>query len=236
MTTITNEIIAKLESKGFNRWTKGNMDRLYINAKDLGLEVDYYKTGNVSSATWQGEHISNADARRLLESKVWIDVKTGELHVNTSFDLFDAMSVEEAAQAYIDSIIAPEDEPEATAETDETYDGDVDYREEFKKAVAMIRRLAADWERERDAANSAAIFHAEQECEEALERDKVHYERYDAASYALISALEDIAMHSNMPEQEIIALGLREEHEPYPYKPDDLDYDPMMARLFGVTD
>lgn len=125
MTTITinAETIAKLEAAGFNRWTKGSMDRLYINVTKLGLEVDYYKTGNVSSAKWQGELISNADGRRLLSSKVWIDVKTGELHVRTDFyrSYDEELNVENVAAAYVESIVAePEDEPEEETEDEGT--------------------------------------------------------------------------------------------------------------------
>ena len=124
MTTITinAETIAKLEAAGFKRWTKNGMDRLYVNTTTLGLEVDYYKTGNVSRATWQGELISNADGRRLLSSKVWIDVKTGELHVRTDFhrSYDEDMLLENVAAAYVESIVAepePEAEPEQEAET-----------------------------------------------------------------------------------------------------------------------
>lgn len=105
---MTEKQIASYEAKGFNRWTKGNMDRLYINAKDLGLEVDYYKTGNVSSAKWCGESISNADGRRFLSSKVFVDVKTGELHVQdrTTVDWhnFDQPTLEDKARELIASI------------------------------------------------------------------------------------------------------------------------------------
>lgn len=105
--TINAETIAKLEAAGFNRWTKDNMDRMYVNATRLGLEVDYYKTGNVRNAKWQGESISNADGRRLLASKIWIDVKTGELHVRTDFRAawgVEEKEVESVAAAYVESI------------------------------------------------------------------------------------------------------------------------------------
>lgn len=108
---ITDETIAKLEAAGFNRWTKGRFDRLYINAVDLGLEVDYYKTGNVSSATWCGQDVSNADGRRLLATKIYVDVKTGELHVQTGFSahfIGEEYEVETVAEAFIDAILAPE--------------------------------------------------------------------------------------------------------------------------------
>jgi len=109
MTTITiNErTIAKLEAAGFNRWTKGGHDRLYIDVTKLGLEVSYYNTGNVRKATWQGESVSNADGRRLLSSKVWIDVKTGELHVRTDYYVYDDdMKLENVAAKYVEAIVA----------------------------------------------------------------------------------------------------------------------------------
>ena len=75
---MTNEMITKYEAMGFNRWTKGNMGRLYINAAQLGLKCSYYNTGNISSATFQGSSISNCQARRLKAAKTYIDIKTGE--------------------------------------------------------------------------------------------------------------------------------------------------------------
>lgn len=105
-TALTAETIAKYEAAGFKRWTKGSMDRLYVNATTLGLEVSYYKTGNVSSAKWQGERISNADARRLLSSKVWVDIATGELHVRTDYynGIDEDMTLESVASAYVAAI------------------------------------------------------------------------------------------------------------------------------------
>ena len=67
-----------LEKKGFNRWTKGNMDRLYFNLEKSGdLELDYYNSGNLRSADLDGERISNAEACRLLSVKCFIDLKNG---------------------------------------------------------------------------------------------------------------------------------------------------------------
>ena len=71
--------ISALEAKGFMRWTKGNMDRLYINAETLGLEVERYKTGNVSSAYYRGERISNSRGSAMAYAKTYIDVNTGIL-------------------------------------------------------------------------------------------------------------------------------------------------------------
>ena len=75
-----NEIITKLEARGFNRWQKGTMDRLYINAKDLGLVCEYYNTGNIRNAYFNGERISNSEARRMTGSKTFIDVATEKIY------------------------------------------------------------------------------------------------------------------------------------------------------------
>lgn len=81
---ITEERIEELTKKGFNRWTKGNMDRLYINAAQLGLDCTYYKTGNISGADFQGCSISNCEARRMKAAKTYIDIKTGKVHSDNS--------------------------------------------------------------------------------------------------------------------------------------------------------
>ena len=64
--------IEALEKKGFNRWSKGDMDRLYFNIQKSGhMDVDYYKTGNISYASVDGEEISH----RFLAVKCFIDLK-----------------------------------------------------------------------------------------------------------------------------------------------------------------
>lgn len=107
----TNIDIKVYENAGFKRWTKGGHDRLYIDAESLGLEIERYKTGNVRSATWQGDRISNTDGRRLIASKIYVDVKTEELHVNTEFESYDHPLLE-IAQALVDSIEAAAKENE----------------------------------------------------------------------------------------------------------------------------
>lgn len=60
--------IDTLEKKGFSRWTKGDMDRLYFNIQNSGhMEVDHYKTGNISYASVDGEEISHRFAGQILE-------------------------------------------------------------------------------------------------------------------------------------------------------------------------
>ncbi|MER7131320.1 hypothetical protein [Streptosporangium saharense] len=69
---------------GGNRWTKSGHDRVYLNdwADLAGLEINHYNTGNISSAFYQGERISNSQAYKLLGciDKVWFDAATGRLH------------------------------------------------------------------------------------------------------------------------------------------------------------
>lgn len=77
---MNEERIKELETKGFKRWTKGNYDRLYVNAKDLGLVCEYHNTGNVRRAWFNGEDISNCEARRMKAAKTFIDVKTRKVH------------------------------------------------------------------------------------------------------------------------------------------------------------
>lgn len=72
--------IEELEAMGFKRWTKGGMDRLYINASALGLNCSYYKTGNISNAWFDGYEISNCEARRMKASKTYIDIKTEKVY------------------------------------------------------------------------------------------------------------------------------------------------------------
>lgn len=74
------QMIEALEAKGFNRWQKGNFDRLYVNAGTLGLVCSYYRTGNISDAYFNGRQISNCEARRMRASKTFIDVKTWKVY------------------------------------------------------------------------------------------------------------------------------------------------------------
>ena len=78
--------IEELEALGFKRWTKNGMDRLYIDARSLGLVCHYYKTGNISVAWFDGEVVSNAEGRRMLTAKTFIDIKTEKVY-STNRDL-----------------------------------------------------------------------------------------------------------------------------------------------------
>lgn len=77
---MTEAIIKALEQKGFNRWQKNGMDRLYIHPTNLGLFVTKYKTGNISYAEFKGQKISHAQGGRLLQAKTFIDVNTDTVY------------------------------------------------------------------------------------------------------------------------------------------------------------
>lgn len=96
---LTDNQIAALEKKGFSRWQKGSMDRLYINSTRIGLTLEYYKTGNIRHAELNGEHISNSRAYSIKAAKNYIDVADGSIHTNYS-------EIRENIQAILDEIAA----------------------------------------------------------------------------------------------------------------------------------
>ncbi len=95
---LTDDEIEALENNGFNRWTKGDMDRLYIKPTYLGLDLEYYKSGNISSATFNGESISNSEGRRLNATKCYVDVVTRKV-------VCDNEELKQAAQELLDTVL-----------------------------------------------------------------------------------------------------------------------------------
>lgn len=116
---MNEKMIEKLAAKGFSRWTKGKYDRMYINAKDLGLDCEYYKTGNIADATFRGEGVSNSEAYRMKAAKTYIDIATGEV-------VSDNRYLKEAAEEVLEAVKAEIEAEEAAAkaaeieETEET--------------------------------------------------------------------------------------------------------------------
>lgn len=83
----TRKVVLSVETMiaiGGNRWQRNGMDRVYLNdwATLAGLETSHYNTGNIASASYQGEGISNRQAGLIATSlhKVWFDAATGKLH------------------------------------------------------------------------------------------------------------------------------------------------------------
>lgn len=102
----TDDEINTLTDRGFNRWTKklsnGKvMDRLYIKPEYLGLELTRYKSGNISSAKFNGETISNSEARRIEGTKCYVDVATKEV-------VCDRDDLKQVAQEVVDDALSKE--------------------------------------------------------------------------------------------------------------------------------
>lgn len=94
---MTEQSIAKLEAEGFKRWQKGTYDRLYVNASALGLECEYYKTGNIRNAYFRGERVSNSEGYRMKAAKTYVDVKTGNV-------FSDNQTLKEAAEEILKGV------------------------------------------------------------------------------------------------------------------------------------
>ena len=90
--TTTEKLITALEEKGFKRWTKGDKDRMYIDAEKLGLKVQKYGSGAVKHAEWDGEKISNREGAAMLHAKTYLDLTDMSVHSDDS-DLLAAAEV-----------------------------------------------------------------------------------------------------------------------------------------------
>jgi hypothetical protein len=70
---------------GGRRWSKAGHDRVYLNGFETvpGLELDHYKSGNISYAELDGEKVSNSEAGRLATAvdKVYFDAADGKVHI-----------------------------------------------------------------------------------------------------------------------------------------------------------
>lgn len=95
---MTEEMIKGLEQRGFRRWTKPGYDRLYVYATVLGLDYDTYRTGNICWAVFNGKEISNSQARRYLNAKIYIDL----LHDDRVVCEYDALR--EAAEKIVNEV------------------------------------------------------------------------------------------------------------------------------------
>lgn len=82
-----NYTAEQITAIGGQHWTKGGHDRVYLNAniwaRLIGLEISYYGTGNISSATLDGESIANGRARDILGciDKVYWDATDSQIHI-----------------------------------------------------------------------------------------------------------------------------------------------------------
>lgn len=74
--------VENLVAVGGREWKRGNRHRVYFNnlIDFLPLEIERYKSGNISWAAWEGKEIANRQALLILQSVdgVYYDVATGK--------------------------------------------------------------------------------------------------------------------------------------------------------------
>lgn len=79
----------KLEDLGIEAWECNGMKRYYINDDQLeavfGLSIGRYKTGNISSASLNGEGISNSKAYKLIGRGIWYDANSDSWMQKTEY-------------------------------------------------------------------------------------------------------------------------------------------------------
>lgn len=155
---LTETQIANLEDKGARRWTKYGKDRIYLSDLDktfVGLDIDYYKTGNVCCAKLNGEEISNSKANDILASlkSGYIDLTTDELVLvcyrrSEEFEIF-AENLVKAIETKVEESAAEENKEveEPTAEKSEkeiieekvNADSDITYKYSEKTGFLSVK-------------------------------------------------------------------------------------------------
>lgn len=74
----------QMSELGYPTWNHPRTGELRVYIDDwhaaIDLEVNYYKSGNISGAQLDGQRISNQSASRLLAVRVWWSSADGELH------------------------------------------------------------------------------------------------------------------------------------------------------------
>lgn len=79
----------KLEDLGITAWERDGMKRYYINDDQLeavfGLSIDRYNSGNICSASLNGEGISNSKAYKLIGRGIWYDADANNWMQKTEY-------------------------------------------------------------------------------------------------------------------------------------------------------
>lgn len=103
-----DQYIEALISVGGSPWTKGDHYRIYFDdpAGLAGLELTRYNTGNISSAAWRGEGISNSQGSSISASveKLWFDVPTWQWQAR--FNQYAKTSKHASKQEIFDAAVA----------------------------------------------------------------------------------------------------------------------------------
>lgn len=108
----TTYTAAQITAIGGRDWQRDDKHRVYLNDPSamIGLEIDTYGTGNISSATLNGERISNAAAGRLRGAidKVYLDVASGTIFVSWGHtaDRYDKADLLKQVAAWVAARVA----------------------------------------------------------------------------------------------------------------------------------
>lgn len=116
-TTTTEKLITALEERGFKHWTKGDKDRMYIDAEKLGLKVQKYGSGAVKHAEWAGEKISNREGASMLHAKTYLDLTDMSVHSDDSDLLAAAEAIIEETRASLEEEEKKEEKEAAMSTT-----------------------------------------------------------------------------------------------------------------------
>lgn len=113
----TEKLITALEERGFKHWTKGDKDRMYIDAEKLGLKVQKYGSGAVKHAEWDGEKISNREGASMLHAKTYLDLTDMSVHSDDSDLLAAAEAIIEETRASLEEEEKKEEKEAAMSTT-----------------------------------------------------------------------------------------------------------------------
>lgn len=135
-TTTIEKLITALEERGFKRWTKGDKDRMYIDAEKLGLKVQKYGSGAIKRAEWDGEKLSTRAGAAMLHAKTYLDLTDMSVHSDDS-GLFAA------AEAIIEEIRASleEEEKKEEKETAMLTDTAISAMQELYQSISYDARM-----------------------------------------------------------------------------------------------
>ena len=102
--------IATMTAIGGRRWQKNGHDRVYLNGFETvpGLELDHYKSGNISYAELDGEKISNSEAGRLATAvdKVYFDATDGKVYIKRGWGNPRSLNRDEIASRIFSAVRA----------------------------------------------------------------------------------------------------------------------------------
>lgn len=93
---------------GGRRWQKNSMDRVYLNdfVTVPGLELDHYKSGNISGAWLDDEKVSNAEGGRLATAvdKVYFDNADGRIYIKWGWSSPRSLDRDEIADRILGAV------------------------------------------------------------------------------------------------------------------------------------